>query len=175
MKKWISDYYPGTKLGITEYGVGALADITGALAQADYLGIFGREDVFCAYAWGTARYDEPGAFAFRMFTNYDLKGSKFGDTSVKAVSSEFDTLSTYASLDSASGDLLVMAINKKPGQAVKASITLKNYQAARAEVYRYGVDDLDNVNWYPDITVTGASLYYTFPKYSITLLRFKKR
>jgi hypothetical protein len=174
MKKWINDYYPGTKLGVTEYGVGALADITGALAQADYLGIFGREGVYCAYAWGTARYDEPGAFAFRMFTNYDLKGSKFGDTSVKASSSDFDTLSTYASLDSASGDLLVMVINKKGTQAVKASLNLKNYQTAKAEVYSYGVDDLDNVNWYPDIAVKGASFDHYFPKYSITLLRFKK-
>jgi hypothetical protein len=175
MKKWIADNYPGTRFGVTEYGVGALADITGALAQADYLGIFGREDVYCAYAWGTARDDEPGAFAFRMFTNYDLKGSKFGDESVRASSSDFDALSAYASLDSASGDLLVMAINKRPDQAVKAVIDLKGYAAVRAEVYRYGADDLDNVCWYPDAAVTGASFTQVLPRYSITLLRFKRR
>jgi hypothetical protein len=43
MRAWVDAHYPGTKLAITEYNWGALNHINGALAQADVLGIFGRE------------------------------------------------------------------------------------------------------------------------------------
>ena len=43
MKAWVKANYPGTKLAVTEYNWGAPEHINGALAQADVLGIFGRE------------------------------------------------------------------------------------------------------------------------------------
>ncbi len=43
MRQLVDENYPGTKLAITEYNWGALNHINGALAQADVLGIFGRE------------------------------------------------------------------------------------------------------------------------------------
>ena len=43
MRSWVSTNYPGTKIGITEYNWGAEPYINGATAQADILGIFGRE------------------------------------------------------------------------------------------------------------------------------------
>ena len=43
MKSWVATNYPGTKIGITEYNWGAEPSINGATAQADILGIFGRE------------------------------------------------------------------------------------------------------------------------------------
>ena len=51
MHDWVNNNYPGTKLAITEYNWGALEDINGALAQADVLGIFGRESVDLATIW----------------------------------------------------------------------------------------------------------------------------
>src|SRR5262249_38599701 len=83
-------YYPGTKLAITEYNWGGLEAINGALAQADILGIFGREGLDFATLWNYPDsglgYDHfetlPGAYAFRMYRNYDGSGSKFGDVSV---------------------------------------------------------------------------------------------
>ena len=50
MKK-IADHYPGTKLSISEYNYGAGGDISGGLAEADVLGIFGREGLFAATMW----------------------------------------------------------------------------------------------------------------------------
>jgi hypothetical protein len=43
MHDWVADNYPGTKLAITEYNWGAMGYLNGAVAQADILGIFGRE------------------------------------------------------------------------------------------------------------------------------------
>jgi hypothetical protein len=44
----IDDFNPGTKIAITEYNYGGNDHISGAIAQADVLGIFGREGVFAA-------------------------------------------------------------------------------------------------------------------------------
>ena len=51
MKGWVASYYPGTKIGITEYNWGAEGYINGATAQADILGIFGREGLDLATRW----------------------------------------------------------------------------------------------------------------------------
>jgi hypothetical protein len=52
---WIKDKiaanYPGTRLAITEYNYGAGGHISGGIAQADVLGIFGREGLFAATQW----------------------------------------------------------------------------------------------------------------------------
>ncbi|MEM8736018.1 MAG: glycoside hydrolase family 44 protein, partial [Planctomycetota bacterium] len=43
MRDWIDENYPDTKLAITEYNFGAIDHYTGATAQAEVLGLFGRE------------------------------------------------------------------------------------------------------------------------------------
>ena len=53
MKSWVATNYPGTKIGITEYNWGAETNINGATAQADILGIFGREGLDLATRWTT--------------------------------------------------------------------------------------------------------------------------
>src|SRR5262249_38935497 len=45
---------PGTKLAITEYNYGGGSHICGAIAEADVLGVFGREGVFAAAEWPLA-------------------------------------------------------------------------------------------------------------------------
>ena len=52
MKQWVANDYPGTKLAITEYNWGGQEHINGALAQADILGIFGREGLDIGTLWG---------------------------------------------------------------------------------------------------------------------------
>ena len=74
MRDWVAQYYPGTKLAIGEYNWGALDHINGALAQADVLGIFGREGLDLATLWAPPTASQPGAFAFRMYRNYDGAG-----------------------------------------------------------------------------------------------------
>ena len=74
MKEKIAAHYPGTRLAITEYNYGGGDHVSGGVAQADALGIFGREDVFAAALWelqGGMRYVD-GAFA--LYCNYDGAG-----------------------------------------------------------------------------------------------------
>src|SRR6476469_264537 len=88
MKSWVADNYPGTKLAISEYNWGALDHINGALAQADVLGIFGREALDLATLWEPPADGDPGAFAVRMYRNDDGSGGSVGETSVRATSAD---------------------------------------------------------------------------------------
>ena len=54
MRQSVDAHYPGTKLAISEYYFGGGDQISGGIAQADVLGIFGRERVFAAAIWPAA-------------------------------------------------------------------------------------------------------------------------
>jgi hypothetical protein len=125
LKEKISAHYPGTKLAITEYYYGRGGDISGGIAQADVLGIFGREGVFAATLWPTANPDAvpyggsaERAYqyiigAFRMFRDYDGRGGKFGAAGLAARTSAPAGSSVYASTDdNAATRVVIVAINK---------------------------------------------------------------
>ena len=97
MRDWVANNYPRTKLAISEYNWGAFEHLNGALAQADVLGIFGREGVDLATLWGVPKATDPVAYAFRLFRNYDGAGGQFGDTSVQATSTNQEALSGVCS------------------------------------------------------------------------------
>ena len=82
MKKWVAAYYPGTKIGITEYNWGADGSLSGATAQADVWGIFGREGLDLATRWTTPDSASPTFKALQIYRNYDGKKSSFGSISV---------------------------------------------------------------------------------------------
>jgi hypothetical protein len=116
MKEKIAARYPGTRVAITEWSYGGGGDVSGALAHADALGIFGREDVFAAARWDLGADQAFADAAFEAYCNYDGQGGRFGDTSVSAVTSDAARASVFASVSSADAGLLVLvAINKSTG------------------------------------------------------------
>ena len=170
MQGWVNQYYPGTNLAITEYSWGATNVITGAIAQADILGIFGAYGLSLGTLWGAPAPTDPGAFAFKIFLNYDGNGSQFGGTGVSATSSDPDTLSIYAA-QRADSALTILVLNKTTGD-IGDSISLANFTpAGTAQVWQYGQTNLTGiVRQTSDINVSGNSLTATFPAYSMTLL-----
>ena len=136
LREKIEKNYPGTRLAITEYYYGGGADISGALAQADVLGIFGREGVFAAALWHTGRTDDRFIYAaFAMYRDYDGKGGNFGETGLAARSSDVERTSVYASLNTQHRMVLV-AINKSD-RAIPVQIRLGNCpKITRAAVFR---------------------------------------
>jgi hypothetical protein len=170
MKEMTDEYYPGLKLGITEWNWGADLHINGALAIADVLGIFGREDLYFASYWTHPPIDFPGFFAFRMYTNYDGLGSRFGDTSVWAETTNADVLSSFAALDSSTGKLHLMLINKQPDQDLTTQVYLKGFSAGRsAERYQYSEARPNNITK-STLNIPSENFEMTLPAYSITLL-----
>jgi mannan endo-1,4-beta-mannosidase len=142
MKEKIAKDYPGTKLSMTEYDFGGAEHISGGLAQADVLGVFGREGVFLANYWGNG----PGngelpsyiAAAFRLFRNYDGSGGTFGDTAVTATAPDVTKTSVFAAVDSKRPNLLtVLVINKDQRANYAGHVTLRGAtQYAAARVFR---------------------------------------
>jgi uncharacterized protein (TIGR03437 family) len=168
LRQWVADNYPGTKTAITEYNWGAPDAITGAIAQADILGIFGREQLDYATVWTSLSPTTPATFAFKTYLNYDGSGGHFGGNSVSATSSNPDQLSIFAALryDSA---LTVVVLNKTSSDITDA-ITLANFVPAGAgQVWQYSSANLVAIVRQPDLNV-GGSLSATFPGQSITLL-----
>ncbi len=53
----INEYYPGTKIGISEYEYGGGSNISGGVAEADVLGVFGQKGVFAANWWDDERLE----------------------------------------------------------------------------------------------------------------------
>jgi hypothetical protein len=170
MKEWVSANYPGTKLAIGEYNWGALDHINGALAQADVLGIFGREGLDLATLWGPPSANEPGAFAFRMYRNYDGAGSAFGETSVHAHSGDQEKLAIYAATRAGDGALTLMVINKTTG-ALTSTVTLSGFTPAiNAAVFRYSTASLNAIVAQPPQSVAPNGFTAAFPANSITLI-----
>ena len=77
LRDWVNTYYPGTKIGITEYNWGAESHINGATAQADVLGIFGREGLDLAARWTTRRTARRPRKAIKIYRNHDGQKSAF--------------------------------------------------------------------------------------------------
>ena len=141
----IKKNYPGTKLIVGEYDFGGKNHISGTIAQADALGIFGREGVYVAANWRDMTEKDYIWAGFRAFRNYDGNGGTFGQTGY-AIESTADpaTVSLYASRLSGKGptSYVVVAVNKT-ADAMPVTIALKNEVLPRnATVYSFTADDL---------------------------------
>ena len=169
-KGWINQYYPGTKLAFSEYSWGEHNTLTGALAEADILGIFGREQVDFANMWDPPQPTDPTAYTFRLFRNYDGKGGMFGDVSVSAQSTDQTQLAIYGAQRSADGALTFVVINKT-SNALTSSLNLANFNAlGSAQFFTYSNANLQTIVAEPNLTVTNASLTATFPAQSASVV-----
>ena len=168
MKNWVTNYYPGTKIGVTEYNWGAEPDISGATAQADILGIFGREGLDLSTRWTTPDPSTPTYLAMKIYRNYDGSKSTFGDTSVSATGPNPDYIATFAATRSTDGALTIMAINKQIGSNEPAIITLTNFlPSGIAHVWQ--LTSANVITNLTDLAFTGGTLSNTLPAQSITL------
>jgi hypothetical protein len=170
MKGLAEGIYPGTKVGISEWNWGADESLNGALAIADVLGIYGREDLYFAAYWRYPALGSPGFQAFKLYTNYDGQGGRFGDTSVRAESFDPDRVATYAALDSASGVLHLLLVKKLPVRELTVQVELEGFVAAGpATAYRYDAANLAEI--VADSLEVGRHWFdIRLPAYSITHL-----
>lgn len=169
MKEWVRTEYPGTRIGITEYNWGAEKHISGALAQADVLGIFGREGVDLASRWTCPATGTPTFRAFQMYRNYDGKNATFGDTSVRCSGPNPDELASYASQDSKTGTVKVMLINKQLHSAARVTVQL-DHITPKSKAALYQLTSANKIERLPDVALSGSSVTLTLPTQSITLL-----
>ncbi|MGA9667685.1 MAG: glycoside hydrolase family 44 protein [Terracidiphilus sp.] len=179
MKSWVAKDYPGTKTAIDEYNFGGMEAINGALAQADILGIFGREGLDLGTMWPTADPSTqiPGMMAFQIYRNYDGNKSTFGNMALASTSANQGALSIYGALRSSDNAVTVVVINKTYGDLTDTlSLTGLATTTNSAKAYLYSNANLASIVAQPAVTITPpatgttSTITTTFPAQSITLL-----
>ena len=153
LQKSIDQYYPGTKLAISEYNLGNIGneDNTGknirtGLAEAEALGAFALNNVYFATYWGTLSKCPYVESAINLYTNYDGEGSKFGDNLVKTSTEDLSKSAAFASVNGDdTSEVKVVITNKDLTKSEKAEIKIaggaENYKSA--VVYAISEDHSD--------------------------------
>lgn len=169
IKNWVKTFDPGIPVGITEYNWGAEGHINGATAQADILGIFGREALDVAARWETPDTSTPTYKAIKMYRNYDGQKSTFGETSVSATVPNPDNLSAFAALRSSDGAMTVMVVNKVLTGSTPITVNLAGFTPG-ASVAAWQLTSKNSIQKLATAgTVSSSSLAATVPAQSITL------
>lgn len=173
IQKSIDQYYPGTKIAITEYNYGGGTNISGGVAQADALGSFAKCGVFCANLWAQTDIIPMYQYsAINLYTNYNGHGAGFGNILVAADSSDVELSTVYAAINNENTDVVrVILTNKSVKDKTPAEVTIKgdkNYQCA--EVYTL-TNEAKTISRQGNITgITGNSFTYDMPAMSVTEL-----
>jgi glycosyl hydrolase family 44 len=169
----INQYKPGTKMAITEYNYGGGNDISGAIAEADALGIFGKKDLYAAAWWsiegeGNANYTFA---AFDMFRNYDGSGSHFGDMAVDATTNNNANSAVYASVDANNPNRMTVVAINRTNQPLSAAIAIADdNRFTLAQVYQLTSALAGSVRG-ADLSVgAGNQFMYLMPAMSVTTL-----
>jgi len=168
MKNWVATQYPGTKIGITEYNWGAESYINGATAQADILGIFGREGLDMSTRWTTPDPSTPTYKAMKIYRNYDGNKSTFGDTSVAVTGPNPDNLSAFAAIRTSDSALTIMVINKDLNNATPITANITNFaNSGTAQVWQLTSGNV--ITRLADVPYANGAVSNTLPAQSITL------
>jgi hypothetical protein len=171
MEQKIDANYPGTKLSFSEYWYGGGDHVSGAIAQADVLGIYGREGVYAATLWRMGQTHDFVWGGFDMYRNFDGANGSFGDTSISATASDVAGATVYASVDAGKPDrVVVVCINKTAAPATAGLSITHTVQLGKAKVYQLTAAN-SQPQAAPDITLTlKNALQYTMPANSVTTL-----
>jgi len=168
MKSWVTTNYPGTKTGVTEYNWGAESYINGATAQADILGIFGREGLDLSTRWTTPDPSTPTYKAMKLYRNYDGNKSTFGDTSVAATAPSPDDLSAFAAIRTNDSALTIMVINKTLTGLTPLSLNVTNF-ANSGTAQAWQLTSSNVITRLADIPYANGTVSNLLPPQSITL------
>jgi hypothetical protein len=169
LKNWVAQYYPGLKTAITEYNWGDEPNLNGATAQADVLGIFGREALDLACRWTVPVNPSPTYLAMQIYRNYDGNNSAFGDTSVYAGVADPDFLSSFAAVRSSDHALTVMVINKQQG-STPVSVSLADFATTgTAQAWQISSATQTAITPLGNVAIANNSITTTVPSQSITL------
>jgi hypothetical protein len=168
LRDWVTRFYPGTRIGITEYNWGAEKSINGATAQADILGIFGREGLDMANRWAAPNASTPVYKAMQLYCNYDGLRSRFGNISVQDDVPDPDTLSSFAAVRSSDHAITVIVINKALHSPARIEIDLR-HACPRGDVQIRQLTASNEIDELASSTLKGETLTADVPAQSITL------
>jgi len=166
MRAWRDTYCPDLKLALTEYKWGKDNTLSGALAQAEALAIFGREGLDMAARWVTPESGSLAETAYRLYRNYDGAGSAVTGDTVRVISSDVDGVGAYG-VRASNTRLFVLLFNK---DTVSRSVTVNVTGGVTSNVDLWR---LDGAGLAPagTLTSTAGGFTATLPARTATLAR----
>ncbi|HET6247165.1 MAG TPA: glycoside hydrolase family 44 protein [Tepidisphaeraceae bacterium] len=171
MQKKIDANYPSTLLAMTEYNYGGGGHISGAIAEAEVLGIFGRSNLFAAAEWPMAKDESFIAAGLKMFRDYDGKHATFGDKSVQASTSDVAATSIYASIDSSNKKRIVLVAINKTANPITAAISIGHGRGLKvAKVFQLTAESAKPHAGDSIKIADPAKWSYTMPAYSVSTI-----
>ncbi|MBR1592342.1 MAG: glycoside hydrolase [Ruminococcus sp.] len=177
IKKSIDKYYPGTKIAISEYNLGNIADekntgksVVSGIAEAEALGCFADNDVYFATYWGTLPECPYVASAINLYTNYDGEGAAFGDTLVEAGTEDLSLATAYAAINGDDDTQVNLVLSNKDktrteNAVIDLSGTSTEYKSA--VVYAITQDNSDIHIISVDNSVSGNKVSVELPPLSV--------
>ncbi|CAG7644427.1 hypothetical protein PAESOLCIP111_04699 [Paenibacillus solanacearum] len=170
MRELIDQNAPGMRLAITEYNFGDGGGIGSGLAQAEALALFAREGVDVATRWGGLPANTPLEDAFKLYVNYDGKGSRIEGDMVQTVSSNLDAVGAYT-VQAAGGTVYTLLFNKDAAPRV-AEIASNGDLSGSHELYRF--DGRQRLKFEQHVQGTQNGLSVKLPPRSATLIVSKR-
>lgn len=170
MQGKIAADYPGTKLSFSEWNYGGGNHITGGMAVADVLGVFGKYGVFAATYWNLYG-DESFAYGgFDAYTNFDGHLGHFGNKALSTLNPAVDTISIYAAKQSSNPKEVTLVVINKAKVATSVDIKINGGSIASAEAFRMKGSNSHMVGATAP-TLTQHDLKQSLPGRSVTTYR----
>ena len=165
MHDWVDQHYPGTRIAVSEFDFSDHDTADGAVAYAEILGIYGREGLDLATAWGAPGADEAAFSAYRLYRNFDGNGGQFESVSVKTTVSGPAGVEAYGSV---SATRMTVALVNETGASTGATVTLGSFApGSNAHIFR-GNGAL--VEKQAEVEVASGQVTVTLPGKSITMV-----
>ncbi|MBB6051631.1 glycoside hydrolase family 44 protein [Armatimonas rosea] len=171
MKDWIAQCYPGTKLAIGEWSFGAEGDISGGLAAAEALGVFGREGVDVACFWTRPKLFTPAAAAFQLFRRPEPGQAGFGDRGCQSTYGQGERLAVFSATESKTGALTLVLINKTPKATITVPLSITGHDGGASRLWRFSAEKPNQLSAEVGPKVSGGKASISLPPYSATLVR----
>ena len=170
VKRAIADWYPGTRMGFTEWGLLDNNSNASGIYVADMLGAFGKYGVYMAQYFGTLQGFTAGAF--KQFRNYNGTGGEWGATSVAAGSTDNSKVTAYAALPGNSDSVVHLLLINRSTTAQTAAVQLvAGHQFSTAQVWEMKGSGNGSVAAQPAVTgIAGNSFSYTIGGRSVVHL-----
>ncbi len=166
-------YTTPVPLSLTEWNVAAAgeSDFSTALADADVLGILGRERMYAASRWTAADSTAPAYQALKLYRNYDGAHHTFAPISVSATNDASDPglFSSYAAINAAGTTLTVLVINKSPSATISTAMNLNHFTPSAVSIYLLSQASPNQI---VAVHPGGVQTSYTVGPYSATLFVF---
>ena len=192
LKNWINEYYPGTKLSITEYNFGDDTCITSTIATCEVMAIFATYGVNIGTHWDKPIYNSLITNAWKIYLNYDgYNTSIFGSNSYDkhnilsayTKSSDIERVTGYSFYDDKFDMLYVYSFNKM-AQNVTVEIDIDNINGinnkefnTNGDIQMYGIDEengLSDVGIVPDYNkIDSDKFVISMPKWTVRMCIIK--